>query len=426
MRVYCETYGCTANRGDTEAMLGLLEEAGHRLTQNPEDADILLINTCAVKGATYRRMLRRIGELLETQKRVLVAGCLPLIDPKSVLAMRPHGVISCRTLDRVVTVAEALAGGETGIFWIDGKRAKRAGMPKHRLHGVSAIVSIAEGCTSSCTYCSVRLARGAIRSLEIEEVTEEVKSAVSSGLKEILLTAQDTAAYGADTGRSLPELLERICALEGNFMVRVGMMNPRNAKKILPGLLRAYESERVYKFLHLPLQSGDDGILELMGRGYRAEDYINIVNEFRNAFPDLYLATDVIAGFPGEGEREFKRTVEVLEMTAPDKVNISRFSPMPGTEAAGLPRPGGREVSERSRALYSLARRIGSEINRTYLGREWWGLITEPGKRGGYTVRLPNYKPAVVPEGTPGDFIKIRVTGSTPTYLLAENLGKVG
>lgn len=424
MRVYYESYGCTANRGDLEVMLGLLKEAGHEATEDRGDADITLINTCSVKGTTYRRMLRRIRELVERGDRVLVAGCLPLIDPESVLGLRPHGVISCRTLEAVVEAAETIWRRKSRFIRIHGD-GRRAGMPRCPLHPVSAIVNIADGCTSSCTYCSVRLARGKLRSLNPDEVVGEVRSALGRGQREILLTAQDTAAYGLDLGRSLPELLETVCSLEGRFMVRVGMMNPKNAVRILPGLLKAYESEKVYKFLHLPVQSGDDGVLELMGRGYRAEEYVKVVEAFRSRFPDLHLATDVIVGFPGEGRREFERTLDVVERTMPDKVNISRFSPMPGTEAARMKGPDPREVAERSRLLASLVRRMGSGVNRGYLGTERWGLVTECGKKGGFTVRLSNYKPAIVGEGRPGEFIRVRITGYTPTYLVGENVGEL-
>jgi len=423
MKVYYESYGCTANRGDLEIMLGLLAASGHEPISSQESADVLLINTCAVKGATYRKMLRRIGELKKTGKGVLVTGCLPLIDSESVLGLHPNGVISCRTIDSVVGAVESIARG--GSFRrIRGDFRRRAGIPRHRLHPISAIINIAEGCTSACTYCSVKLARGGLRSLPVEDAVAEAESSVRSGMKEILLTAQDSAAYGLDIGSDLPSLLRRICAIEGRFMIRVGMMNPKNVKTILPDLLEAYGDEKVYKFLHLPVQSGDDGVLELMDRGYRCSDYVEIVESFRNRFPDLYLATDVIVGFPGEGDAEFRNTVDIIERTKPDKVNISRFSPMPGTKAAEMKAPNSGKVAERSRLLASIVRRIGQKRNREYVGREWLGLVTERGKKGGFTVRLPNYKPTIVRDATPGEFIRVRITGHTPTYLFAENLGR--
>ncbi|MEM2878271.1 MAG: tRNA (N(6)-L-threonylcarbamoyladenosine(37)-C(2))-methylthiotransferase [Candidatus Hadarchaeales archaeon] len=423
MRIYCETYGCTANRGDSEIMMGLLRSSDHELAESLETADLVLLNTCAVKGATYRKMLRRIAYLVRARGfRVVVAGCLPLIDFSSVKALGVQGAVSCRSLDLVSRVVERVGRGENGVYLVTARDLEKPCMPKLREGKISAVVSIAEGCVSKCAYCSVRLARGRIRSFSPESIVGEVKSAVRSGYREILLTAQDTAAYGADTGTTLPSLLRRITEIDGNFIVRVGMMNPRNTSRIVSDLIDVYESEKIYKFIHLPVQSGDDDLLELMKRGYRAEDYVRTVEKFREKFPDIYLATDIIVGFPGEGDGEFRNTLEIIERTKPDKVNISRFSPMPGTEAAILPAPNWKDVAERSRRLTSLCHRIGLEINRRYIGTEQMGLATAPGRKGGVTIRLHNYKPAIAKDATLGTWSRFRITGATATYLSAEKL----
>jgi threonylcarbamoyladenosine tRNA methylthiotransferase CDKAL1 len=420
MRVYCETYGCTANRGDTELMLGQLAAAGHEMVSSLAKADVVVVNTCAVKGATHRKMLRRLKELQDSNgRRVVVAGCLPLIDLASVEQIGTFaGIISCKSIGEVTEVLDRVTHGEQNVRRIEPTPCEKPAMPKLRSSNVSAVIIICEGCTSNCSYCSVKFARGELHSFNQRSILSEARAAINAGYRELMLTAQDTAAYGLDIGTNLPELLDSISSLEGKFKIRVGMMNPRNVKQILPELLEAYESDKVYKFLHLPVQSGDNGVLKAMRRGYTVEDFLNIVSEFRKCFANLYLATDVIVGFPGECEREFVHTCELIEKVKPDKVNLTRFSPMPGTDASRMSRPDGREVAKRSRYLSTLCHEIGHEQNKLYIGRVLEGLVIEPGEKGGHVARLPNYKPVIVADGGLGDFISIKIIEARPTYLL--------
>jgi len=424
MRVYCETFGCTMNRGDSELMLGCLKAAGHEPTTKLEDADLLIINTCAVKGPTQRRVLRRLEELRKLNgKQIVVAGCLPLIDLPSVESLGTFaGILSCHSVSSVPALVERIARGETDVRELGLEPCEKPCLPKLRSSSVSAIVAISEGCTSICSYCSVRLARGRLHSFSTESILSEIENAVKRGYHEVLLTSQDTAAYGTDLDTSLPELLNSIAALEGKFKVRVGMMNPTTARRIMPELLDAYESDKIYKFLHLPVQSGDDGVLAAMRRGYTAREFVEIVETFRERFEDLYLATDIIVGFPGEGEQEFIRTCGLIEEIKADKVNLTRFSPMPGTDAAKLQRVDGREVKRRSKMLSARCREIGYERNKRCIGRVMEGLVIEEGEKGGYVVRLPNYKPAIIRDGKIGDFVVVEITDARPTYLLGKVL----
>jgi MiaB/RimO family radical SAM methylthiotransferase len=264
------------------------------------------------------------------------------------------------------------------------------------------------------------MARGKLRSFDERAILLEIKKALDDGNREILLTAQDTAAYGIDFGKTLPDLLNKIVNIDGKFMVRVGMMNPKTTKNILPKLLDVYESEKIYKFVHLPVQSGDDDVLRAMRRGYTVENFLKIVDGFRERFEDLYLATDIIVGFPGEGEKEFMHSCELIEKIRPDKVNLTRFSPISGTDAAKMKQVDEREVKKRSKLLSEICHSIGYEINKRYIGRTFECLIVERGKRGGYTARLPNYKPAIVENATIGEFTKIDITEARPTYLIGK------
>jgi MiaB-like tRNA modifying enzyme len=424
MRVYVETYGCTANRVDAEIMMGLAEAAGHEIVETPESADILILNTCAVKGTTYRRMLHRIEQLGRNGKKLIVAGCLPLIDPKAIQRTGNFtAVISCRSIGELPEVLARVERGEARIVRQITDQIEKPVMPKRHFSHVSVAIPIAEGCTSACTYCAVRLARGRLRSYSRESIVKEARKLISSGYREILLTAQDTAAYGADKGGNLPELISAIASIPGSFRIRVGMMNPSSVIPILDDLIGSFRSEKVYRFLHLPVQSGDDRILKMMGRNYTVDDFLEIVNRFRSEIPDMTLCTDIIVGFPGEGEEEFENTKRLVFRVRPDKVNISRFSPMPGTPAASMPQLDGRIVCVRSRGLHKICLEIGMERNKKYVGREVSGFVVESGEKGGQILRSEGYRQVVIHGAELGDFLRVRVTGARPTYLLGEVAG---
>lgn len=420
MRVYCETYGCTSNRVDAEIIRGLLTDHGHELVDSLAEADIAVVNTCAVKGTTYRRMLRRLAELRRI-KPLIVAGCLPLINLRAVEEMGEFAaIIGCKSLNRFPEAIELIARGVLGSKFLENGSGEKPLLSKNRFSPVVAAIPIAEGCLSNCTYCSVRFARGKLRSFSKESILKEARFLIRAGYREIQITAQDTAAYGVDLGVRLPELIREVAELQGDFRVRIGMMNPRHVMEILDDLIDAFQHEHVYKFLHLPVQSGSDRVLDSMNRRYSAEDFLSIVKAFRKRISNLYLATDIIVGFPGETDEDFELTKMLLEEVRPDKTNISRFHPMPGTKAAKLQQLNGRIVAARSRELARLCRRIGFEINRSYLEKTASGFVVEEGERGGYILRGENYKQIIV-EGTElGRFHRVRVVEAFPTYLKGE------
>ncbi len=196
------------------------------------------------------------------------------------------------------------------------------------------------------------------------------------------------------------------------------MMNPNHVLKFLDELVEAYQDEKIYRFLHLPLQSGDDEILRRMGRTYTVEEFEEIVRAFRRRIPELNLNTDIIVGFPGESEEAFQNTVEVVKRIRPDKINVSRYSPRPGTIAAKWKQLPGWKVKERSRYLHRLRLQIAHEINRRYLGRELEVLTHGAGKKGGIEGRTMNYKEIILPDAPIGEFLKVRVEKTSTTYLL--------
>ena len=413
-----ESYGCAMNMADGQLMAELLAEAGHIIVSRPEEADVIILNTCTVRADTERRMVKRLGEFLSLGKRLVVAGCLASAQPGVVYKLsRRVSLLSARAVEAVREVVEA-----NGPVYVLEPRPRRR-LPR-LLDGVKITIPIAEGCLGRCAYCIVRVARGPLRSYRPEAIVRAVREAVARGAREVRLTAQDTGVYGRDIGTSLPELLRAVCAVEGHFMVRVGMMNPDAALRILDDLLDAYEDPKIYKFLHLPVQTGDNGLLKAMRRGYTVEDFLAVVEAFRSRFPDLMLATDIMVGLPGEDEDAFKRTLALLERVRPDKVHVARYTPRPHTPAASMPNQVPEPVKKkRSRIASELVARIGLENNMAFVGRRLRCLVVGRAPRlGQLEARTLSYRPIYFegPEGLVGDFVGLDVVSAGPYFLLGQ------
>jgi MiaB/RimO family radical SAM methylthiotransferase len=286
------------------------------------------------------------------------------------------------------------------------------------------VVNVAEGCNGSCTYCIVRTARGELKSRGVEEVAREVQMLVAKGAVEVQLSAQDTAAYGRDIGTNLGRLLSRLVAVPGDFKLRIGMMNPKSAQAISEDLVQALESEKIYRFLHIPVQSGSDRILESMGRRYKAMDILAVVSSFRSMYPDITIITDVIAGFPGETESDFKETMNIIDLMAPDKVNITRFSARPRTAASKLYDMPDRIKKERSRELTRLWLKSAEGRNERYVGEVLNARVTEQGRGDTMKARADNYLGIVV-RGRPklGSSIRVLVEDCNAFYVSGRAIG---
>ncbi len=406
---YMETYGCVANKVDSEIIKGSLEKAGWREVDDPSRADLVLVNTCAVKTKTEEHMVSRIRKLLP--KDPVVIGCLADVNPER---LRKLGVKRLFGPTRYRELGELL-----GVEIPDVK----AGVPKKREKDLVASVYIAEGCESACTYCATRAARGRTRSFPLENIVREVKEAVEEGRKEIRLTGQDTGVYGLDTGSSLVELLSEILErVPGDYRIRVGMMSPEHAIRLVDeGYLDLFEDPRLYLFFHLPVQSGNERILRLMGRKYTPEDFRELVGKIRKRYPEALIETDVIVGFPTETWEEFLDTVRLVEELSLDVVNISRFSPRPGTPAARFRgQISSNEKKRRSKYITEVHERVALERYRKYVGTRQRVLVLEEGKRGWNKGRLQNYRLVLVKNGILGAWNRAEITDQTPRYLLAE------
>jgi len=419
-RVYVQSFGCPTNFADGEAIAGCLSKSGYDVVDRLKDADILVYNTCAVKTPTENRMIR-ILKKAPKNKKVVVAGCLPLINFGRLKKVGVDGVIGPSPGARIVDAIHKVERGEMVIDLCEGTKPSY-GLPRIRRSDVIAILPVSYGCLGLCSYCCVRFARGKLRSYAVDEIKGRVMEDLRAGAKEIWLTSQDMGCYGKDIGVNLMCLLEEVASVEGKFHIRVGMMNPNHAIEVLDDLIDVYKNKKVYKFLHVPVQSGDDEVLKRMNRHYSVEDFRKVVFSFRDEIPDVTIATDIICGFPGEGEEAFRKSMDLVEEVKPDILNISMFFPRPRTQASGMRPLPGWKIKERSRAISKLFREIRVEKNRSWLNWRGEVLIDERGKNGSWIGRNFAYKPIVVKSSKDllGKFLTVQVKSVHPTYLYAE------
>ncbi|MDO5835315.1 MAG: tRNA (N(6)-L-threonylcarbamoyladenosine(37)-C(2))-methylthiotransferase [Methanobacterium sp.] len=424
MKIYIETFGCTFNQADSQIMAGLLEETGGEIVSSMEDADVVIINTCYVKQPTEQKITNHIQKIQSQfpQKKLLIAGCMVDIDPEKLKKLAPQaGWVGARRIHSTPQVVKSIMDHqilrETGHG-----HAIKTGLPRKRSNPLVHILQICEGCLGKCSYCCTRFARGNLQSYPISLLKAEAEKAVADGCVEIQLTAQDTAAYGKDSGENLADLINQITSIEGDFRVRVGMMHPKNIKDDLESILNSFRNEKVYNFLHLPLQSGSNRILTDMGREHTVKEYKDIVKLFQTEIPELSLATDIIVGYPTEKEEDFNATLDVISEIRPDFLHISKYHHRPGTRSSSLPPIDHETMKKRSRGLNKLKVAIASHDNQKYLGTTQKVLITDTGSKGGYIGRTNSYKTVVVEKGHLGTFQDVEIIQTLSTYLKGKAL----
>lgn len=447
MKVYFETFGCSANQASAETMLCIVRSMGFDLVSEAE-ADVYICNSCTVKYTTEQKILHKIRLFGERGKDVIVAGCMPEVQLDLILNAHPGAyVLGVRSVNGLRTLLQKLDGkgdfsGEAAgnQSYVPVRVSSTApdgflNLPKIRYHQNIHICQISTGCIFSCSYCIVRLARGDLVSFPPKDIISDVKAAVSEGCSEIWLTSQDDSQYGMDFSKDspegetrLPELLKQIADIPGSFKIRVGMMNPFSIKPILPGLVDAFAHPKIYKFLHLPIQSASENVLKTMNRHYSMADVGEIIAAFKERFPDLTLFTDIIVGFCGETDEDFEMTAEWVRKYKPDKVNISKYSPRPGTKAFSLRNLDSRVPTARSKMLTEITDSLKQETKNQRVGKTEVVFVSKYGKESGVLARTADYKPVVLNEPglCPGMSAKIRIIEATPGYFIGELIEILG
>ncbi|MEN2973954.1 MAG: tRNA (N(6)-L-threonylcarbamoyladenosine(37)-C(2))-methylthiotransferase [Candidatus Caldarchaeales archaeon] len=425
LRLYAEIYGCTASLADGEIALGLFNEAGWKIVNRPDDADLILLVTCAVKKPTSDRMLHRIKKLKTYGKKMVITGCMASGEGERIKHVAPDSIlVHPRSILRIVEAVEK------EIDLMDEDLVEKLDQPRVLKNKVVGIVPVSEGCRwSRCGFCIVPFTRGRFFSYQMDKIIEEAYRLISRGVKEIWLTSQDMGSYGLDQGRNLlPELVRKISMIPGEFWIRIGMMNPIYLKPILRDLSEVYLHPKVYKFLHLPVQTGSDKILRLMDRGYTISLFKEIVYFMKSKIDRLNLSTDIIVGYPGEDEEDFEDTLRLLREVEPDSVNISKFFPRPRTPAEKLTQLDPKIIKERSRIITNLASSIAYKKNLRWIGWVGTALVDEVGERGEAIARNIEYKPIVLrgENGSTllGKWVEVEVLDARP-HCLTGRLKKV-
>ncbi len=423
MKVYLETYGCAANKSDSEIMLGLLKEAGFEIG-NKEESDVLIINTCIVKTPTAKRMERRIKELSSLNKPLIVAGCMAKAEREKVEKIAPKAsIITPDAIHKIVEVVKEALKGKKIV--VDSEKIEKVLLPRISFNKLISIVQISSGCLSACSFCETRLARGILRSYSQSSIVRRIEEDLKLGFKEFWITSQDNACYGFDIKTDIAQLLENIVKIEGNFFVRVGMMNPYyliKRKDILERLVKVYKNEKVFKFLHLPLQSGSNKVLKEMNRNYTVEEFEEIIKTFRKEIPSISIETDIIVGYPTENEDDFEKTVDAIKRIKFDVINLSKFFPRPGTPAEKLKQLDSATIKERSKIVFELARKISMEKNKKYVGKEIEVFVDEIGKNKSFIGRTINYKPVVIKseENLFGKIVNVEIIEAKSNFLIGK------
>jgi len=414
-RYHIETYGCTSNRGESRRIERRLRDAGHRPVDGPAAADVAILNTCTVVEKTERNMLARAAELdEETPADLVVTGCMALAQGQRF----DEAGVDARVL-HWDDVPEAVTNGECPTTTPDADPV---------LDGVVGLLPIARGCMSDCSYCITKRATGKIDSPPVETNVKKARALVHAGAKEIRITGQDTGVYGWDTGeRKLAELLERICTeIDGEFRVRVGMANPKGVHGIREELADVFaEHDEVYDFLHAPVQSGSDDVLGDMRRQHQVEEFLAVVETFDRRLDHWTLSTDFIVGFPTETDRDHDQSMALLGETRPEKINVTRFSKRPGTDAADMKGLGGTVKKERSKAMSELKRRVVGEAYEAMVGDRREVLAVRPGTGDSVKCRDGAYRQVIVQDADskgiePGQFFDVEITGHNTMYAFGE------
>jgi len=426
-RVYLETYGCQMNIADSQTVVAVLRQAGYALAIRPEEADVILLNTCAIREHAEDRVIGRLSDLARLkasrpQLKLGLLGCMAQHNRASLMARAPSldlvaGPDTYRRLPELLGRAtlELAQFDRTVDVRLDRGETYADISPEYEA-GVRAYVTAMRGCDRFCTFCVVPYVRGRERSVPPADLVREVRALAARGVKEVVLLGQTVNAYRHDT-TDFAALLCQLAAVEGIERIRFTSPHPCD---MTPGLIATMAQEpKLQPYLHLPVQSGSDRMLVAMDRGYTVAQYLDLVERLRSQIPDLALSTDIIVGFHGEEERDFAATIALLRTIRFDSAFSFKYSVREHTRAHRL----GDSVSEsekgrRLAAVIALQEEISLERNRALIGRDFAVLVEGPARRGAGRLagKTPQFKTAVfaaTAEISPGDTVQVRVESAT-------------
>ena len=418
--------GCSANFGDGEKIARIFDgeycvifgmPQTHGMNSEYGTPAAFVLNICTVKGNSGALKLLREAISTAPDAKLFVTGCAPKdfreeaskITDKVVYTSLKE--LSTRDRDTTESLRDHRIRNDVGTL---------------RESPLVGIVNIEEGCLDACAYCSTRLVKGRLHSYPATALVQQVKRFVEDGCKEIQLTGQVCGCYGFDTGANLAELVQQILAdVPGEYKLRLGMGNPRHMLQYIDSIIDCFKDERVYKFIHLPVQSGSNVILQAMNRKHSVQDFLELAETINSRFPLFTLSTDLIVGFPGETERDFQDTLDILEKTRPTVCNITRFVARPNTPAYNMDDAVPDEIKHRrSAALAEAFQRIATENNARWINQTESAIIEKPGyRKGTYIARNAAYRPVAIASEAllhAGERFTVTITAAEPFALIGK------
>ena len=434
-KYFIQTFGCQQNEADSERLAGLCTAMGYVPTDTPDNADIILVNTCAVREHAEKKALSIIGNYRHIKKEnpnliIGVGGCMVTQQSRSDKLKTSYPYVSFTfdtgALQMVPVLVKNALDGKKRSFIHSEEWKVSEGIPLTRTSSHMAWLSIMYGCNNFCSYCIVPYVRGRERSRSADAIIEEAKQLIAGGAKDITLLGQNVNSYKGGDGVDIAELMHRICALDGDFRLRFMTSHPKDAS---PRLIEAMATEeKIVKHFHLPIQSGSDRILKEMNRKYTSADYLEKIALLKERVPDVSITSDIIVGFPGETEEDFAATLDVLEKVRYDMVFSFIYSPRSGTPAAKMENQIPHEVStERMTRLLETDSRISKERNERFVGRTIRVLVEDVSKNndGTLTGRGLPVRPIhfVGDRSLIGQFVNVKIT-KNETYCLVGEIEK--
>jgi len=429
-KAFVDTYGCQQNEADSERIRGMLEASGYAMTDTEEGADVIVLNTCAIREHAEQRVFGNVGALVHTKRRhegqkIFLCGCMMGQSHvvERIKKSYPHvdGVFNPHHLWRFPELLYHVLTKKKRIYAVEDSAGNIAeGIPVVRGNGLKAWVSIMYGCNNFCSYCIVPYVRGRERSRQPEEILAEVKDLLARGYKDITLLGQNVNSYGKDLklGIDFADLMAQIAELPGDFWLRFMTSHPKDATKKLFDVMASHP--KIARQFHLPFQSGNDRVLKEMNRRYTSAQYRALVDYGRSVMPELVLTSDVIVGFPGETDEEFEDTLKLIEDVRYDALFTFIYSPRKGTPAAEMPDPATKaDKNRRFDRLVDAQNRISAEIHQAYIGKTVRVLVD--GKdgdqltartEGGRLVRFPGSDELI------GQFALVEITDNTTWSLV--------
>ncbi|OAA31325.1 (dimethylallyl)adenosine tRNA methylthiotransferase [Kosmotoga arenicorallina S304] len=428
MKVAFKTYGCQMNVNDTETMAGLLIKAGHEIVENEEEANAVIVNTCAVREKAEKKLYGKLGRLKALKKKnraliVGVAGCVAEKEKEKLLDRdEVNFVMGTRSIAKIAEFLERAAKGEKFLDMSDHLDKINWSTPRHHTSNHHAWVTIIYGCNKFCSYCIVPYTRGREKSRPMDDILKEVKILAEKGYREITYLGQNVDSYGKDRkdGSSLAALIRK--TLEIPKIERIWYLTsyPKDFSDELIGVIAS--SDRVSRSIHLPVQSGSNKILKAMNRGYSKEEFLTLIERIRTEIPDASISTDIIVGFPGETEEDYLETKELIETVRFERVNLAMYSPREGTVSAkyfkdDVP----HEIKvKRLNELLELQKRINREINEAYKSKELQVIVEDTLKDGKLYGRTINNKIVIFegPKELIGEKLNVKIETVTagPLY----------